>query len=187
MHTLGSSPCTAGAGGRCPSRWDVNVVDILSRDRARQPQSFSQSWFCSRSSRGRSSFRRRCRIATIERQTATFLDVFRRSTQVLRSAGGLPVAAGEPARRRVPGWLRRAERAVPAHRPGRPIRRDAAARPILKSLAAVDRALLRAAAAEVNKLEKRRAVPRDHRERRAVHRPVRHGVGNPDHVPADRR
>ena len=82
------------------------------------------------------------------------LDVFRPQHQVLGGAGGLQVAGGQSPGRHVPGGLRRAEAAAPAvsttGSPG-----AAAPRPTLKSLAAVDRALLRASSAEVNKLEKR--------------------------------
>lgn len=90
---------------------------------------------------------------SIERQTATFLDVFRRSTKFSEVQSVCPTLPASPlvgvfqagyaelnAQFRVTGQ---------AH-PGEP-----APRPILKSLAAVDRALLRAAAVEVNKLEKR--------------------------------
>ena len=55
-----------------------------------------------------------------------------------------------------------------------------------ESLQALDRALLRAAAVEVNKLEQPRAVPRDDGEHHAVHRPVRHGVGHHGGVPGHR-
>jgi biopolymer transport protein TolQ len=90
----------------------------------------------------------------IGRQTATFLDVFRRSTKFSEVQSVCPSLPASPLvgvfqagyaelnlQFRVTGQ---------AANPG-----EAAARPILKSLAAVDRALLRAAAVEVNKLEKR--------------------------------
>ena len=86
-------------------------------------------------------------------------DVPRRVPQereVLRSAGRLPHARGEPARRAVSVRLCGAEHAA-AHRhgpmPAKPA--AAAARPTLKSLDAVDRALLRATTVELNKLEHR--------------------------------
>jgi len=91
---------------------------------------------------------------TIGRQTATFLDVFRRSTKFSEVQSVCPSLPASPlvgvfqagyaelnAQFRITGQ---------AANPG-----EAAPRPILKSLAAVDRALLRAAAVEVNKLEKR--------------------------------
>ena len=90
----------------------------------------------------------------IERQTATFLEVFRRSTKFSEVQSVCPSLAASPlvgvflagyaelnAQFRLTG--------APSN-PGEP-----ASRPMLKSLTAVDRALLRAAAVEVNKLEKR--------------------------------
>jgi biopolymer transport protein TolQ len=91
----------------------------------------------------------------MERQTATFLDVFRRSTKfsevqaVCKSLDGSPLVGMFQA-----GYaelnLQLRTPAAPANSPPAP-----AARPTLKSLAAVDRALLRASSVEVNKLEKR--------------------------------
>ena len=72
--------------------------------------------------------------------------------QVLGRAVGVPVAGRQPARRDVPRRLRRAERPAAAGAAGR----QSGARPLVQpqELAAVDRALLRASSAEVNKLEK---------------------------------
>jgi biopolymer transport protein TolQ len=94
---------------------------------------------------------------TIERQTATFLDVFRRSSKFSEVQSVCPSLPASPlvgvfqagyaelnAQFRATGGA-----AAPAN-PG-----TGAPRPTLKSLAAVDRALLRASAVEVNKLEKR--------------------------------
>jgi biopolymer transport protein TolQ len=87
----------------------------------------------------------------IERQTATFLDVFRRSTKfsevqaVCKSLEGSPLVGMFQA-----GY---AELNLQLRNPGSPD--TAQGRPTLKSVAAVDRALLRASSAEVNKLEKR--------------------------------
>jgi biopolymer transport protein TolQ len=91
----------------------------------------------------------------IQRQTTTFLDVFRRSSKFSEVQSVCPSLPASPlvgvfqagyaelnAQFRITG--------APAANPGGP-----APRPILKSLAAVDRALLRASAVEVNKLEKR--------------------------------
>lgn len=90
----------------------------------------------------------------IERQTATFLDVFRRSTKfsevqaVCKSLEGSPLVGMFQA-----GY---AELNLQLRNPGTAGSPEAAqARPTLKSLAAVDRALLRASSSEVNKLEKR--------------------------------
>ena len=89
----------------------------------------------------------------LERQSATFLDVFRRSTKfsevqaVCKSLDGSPLVGIFQA-----GYaeLNLQLRQPPANSPEAP-----AGRPTLKSLAAVDRALLRASSVEVNKLEKR--------------------------------
>jgi biopolymer transport protein TolQ len=93
---------------------------------------------------------------TIERQTATFLDVFRRSSKFSEVQSVCPSLPASPlvgvfqagyaelnAQFKLTGG-------AAASNPGSP-----AGRPTLKSLAAVDRALLRASAVEVNKLEKR--------------------------------
>jgi biopolymer transport protein TolQ len=92
----------------------------------------------------------------IERQTATFLDVFRRSSKFSEVQSVCPSLPASPlvgvfqagyaelnAQFRVTGGAGAANPSTPA------------ARPTLKSLAAVDRALLRASAVEINKLEKR--------------------------------
>jgi biopolymer transport protein TolQ len=87
----------------------------------------------------------------IERQTATFLDVFRRSTKfsevqaVCKSLEGSPLVGMFQA-----GY---AELNLQLRHPGSPDTTQG--RPTLKSLNAVDRALLRASSAEVSKLEKR--------------------------------
>ena len=96
---------------------------------------------------------------TIEQQTATFLDVFRRSSKFSEVQSVCPSLPASPlvgvfqagyaelnAQFRTTGTAPAAAAANPG---------GSAARPILKSLAAVDRALLRASAVEVNKLEKR--------------------------------
>jgi biopolymer transport protein TolQ len=94
------------------------------------------------------SFRR------MERQSTTFLDVFRRSSKfsevqaVCKSLEGSPLVGMFQA-----GYAElnlQLRHANPANSPP-----AAAARPTLKSLPAVDRALLRASSVEVNKLEKR--------------------------------
>jgi biopolymer transport protein TolQ len=92
----------------------------------------------------------------IERQTATFLDVFRRSSKFSEVQSVCPSLPASPlvgvfqaGYAELNAQFRAAGSPAPAN-PG-----GAAARPILKSLAAVDRALLRASAVEVNKLEKR--------------------------------
>jgi biopolymer transport protein TolQ len=92
-----------------------------------------------------------------ERQSTTFLDVFRRSTKfsevqaVCKSLEGSPLVGMFQA-----GYaelnLQLRQPALPAAANSPPA---VAARPTLKSLPAVDRALLRASSVEVNKLEKR--------------------------------
>jgi biopolymer transport protein TolQ len=89
----------------------------------------------------------------VEQQTSTFLDVFRRSTKfsevqaVCKSLEGSPLVGMFQA-----GY---AELNLQLRQPAANSPPAAAARPTLKSLTAVDRALLRASSVEVNKLEKR--------------------------------
>lgn len=89
----------------------------------------------------------------IEQQTSTFLDVFRRSTKfsevqaVCKSLEGSPLVGMFQA-----GY---AELNLQLRQPAANSPATASARPTLKSLTAVDRALLRASSVEVNKLEKR--------------------------------
>jgi len=89
----------------------------------------------------------------IQRQTATFLDVFRRSTKFSEVQSVCPSLPASP----LVGVFQAgyAELNIQLRAGGSSNPGEAAGRPILKSLAAVDRALLRAAAVEVNKLEKR--------------------------------
>jgi biopolymer transport protein TolQ len=89
-------------------------------------------------------------------QTAQFLDVFRRSNKfsevqaVCRSLGESPlVGLFQSGYAELTAQLRQ-----PAETANGPNPKPAAGRPTLKSLPAVDRALLRASAVEVNKLEK---------------------------------
>jgi len=91
------------------------------------------------------------------RQSAQFLDVFRRSNKfsevqaVCRSLGDSPlVGLFQTGYAELTAQLRQSQ---PPEVGNGPNPRPAAGRPTLKSLAAVDRALLRASAVEVNKLE----------------------------------
>ena len=93
----------------------------------------------------------------IERQSSTFLDVFRRSSkfsEVQAICPSLPasplVGVFQAGYAELNAQFRVTAPPKDAANPPAP-----AARPMLKSLAAVDRALLRASAVEVNKLEKR--------------------------------
>lgn len=95
-----------------------------------------------------------------ERQSTSFLDVFRRSNKfsevqaVCRSLGDSPlVGLFQAGYAELTAQLRQSGPADAIDDPTNP--RTAAARPTLKSLTAVDRALLRASVIEVNKLEKR--------------------------------
>src|SRR4029453_16178433 len=92
----------------------------------------------------------------IERQSNTFLDVFRKSAKfsevqaVCPSLGASPlVGMFQAGYAELTAQLRQSSQ-TPAHPAS-----GAAPRPTLKSLTAVDRALLRASATEVNRLEKR--------------------------------
>ncbi|MEY4095724.1 MAG: Biopolymer transport protein ExbB [Acidobacteriota bacterium] len=91
----------------------------------------------------------------IEKQSATFIDVFRKSAKFSEVQAVCPSLAESPlvgmfqaGYAELTAQLRLSQPA--AATPGAP-----APRPTLKSLAAVDRALLRASSIEVNKLEKR--------------------------------
>ena len=93
----------------------------------------------------------------MERQSRTFLDVFRRSTKfsevqaVCKSLEGSPlVGMFQAGYAELNAQLRQSPAPQPAGSPP-----STPPRPTLKSLAAVDRALLRASSSELNKLEKR--------------------------------
>ncbi|HEX8027125.1 MAG TPA: MotA/TolQ/ExbB proton channel family protein [Vicinamibacterales bacterium] len=90
----------------------------------------------------------------IEKQTATFIDVFRKSAKFSEVQAVCPSLAASPlvgmfqaGYAELTAQLRLSQ---PQASPGTP-----APRPTLKSITAVDRALLRASSIEVNKLEKR--------------------------------
>ena len=91
----------------------------------------------------------------IEKHPSTFLDVFRKSAKFSEVQAVCPSLASSPLVGHVPGGLCRADGPAPAisaapASPGTPC-----AASNLKSITAVDRALLRASSIEVNKLEKR--------------------------------
>ncbi len=92
----------------------------------------------------------------VERQTATFLDVFRRSQKFSEVQAVCPSVPDSPlvgvfqaGYAELNAQFRTGAVPPPSNPPSQP------GRPILKSLEAVDRALIRAATAEVNKLEQR--------------------------------
>ena len=94
------------------------------------------------------------------RQSATFLDVFRRSSKfsevqaVCRSLRESPlVGLFQAGYAELTAQLRQAQPAIETA--GGPGQQGTGPKPVLKSLAAVDRALLRASVVEVNKLERR--------------------------------
>ena len=91
----------------------------------------------------------------VERQTATFLDVFRRSTKFSEVQSVCPSLPASPLVGVFQAGYAELNAQFRLTGSGQSNPGEAASRPILKSLAAVDRALLRAAAVEVNKLEKR--------------------------------
>ena len=98
-----------------------------------------------------------------ERQSASFLDVFRRSSKfsevqaVCRSLGDSPlVGLFQAGYTELTAQLRQNAPAENPANPGPPSNpRGPAGRPTLKSLPAVDRSLMRASGVEVNKLERR--------------------------------
>lgn len=94
---------------------------------------------------------------SVARQSATFLDVFRRSAKFSEVQAVCPTLPASPlvgvfqaGYAELNAQFRVTAGAPPSAQPG-----GAAARPTLKSLAAVDRALLRASTTELAKLEKR--------------------------------
>ena len=159
------SPCycrrQAGAVSDAPSTGILEPHRPIDRD-------FAQSF--SRSSRllsicvvGYHSSISGGRFAAPSKQSAQFLDVFRRSNKfsevqaVCRSLGDSPlVGLFQAGYAELTAQLRQTD--ARCGDTGRPIRGAAAGRPTLKSLTAVDRALLRASAVEVNKLETPHAV-----------------------------
>jgi biopolymer transport protein TolQ len=99
------------------------------------------------------------RYGKVARQTATFLDVFRRSSKFSEVQSVCPSLAASPlvgvfqaGYAEINAQLRAAAASPHAVASADPA---AAARPVLKSLTAVDRALLRASSAEMSKLERR--------------------------------
>ena len=161
LRTLGSPLSRpAAAGARAVLRLRTLGTGILELHRqldARFRRPFCSSSRCSRSRPGASSSTSCGRSGALARTVDAVPRRLPPQQQVLGSAGGLPIARRQPARRPVSGRLRRADRAAASdgartRRTG-PIHAPPAGRPTLKSLTAVDRALLRASVVEVNKLE----------------------------------
>lgn len=157
MHTLGTLILALQVQeGAAPLSGDVNVVDML-----RESGSVNLvvlailallsvvSWAI--------ILQKMWSYRAIQRQTVTFLDVFRRSSkfsEVQSICPSLPasplVGVFQAGYAELNAQFRLTGPASPPAAAGAP-----APRPVLKSLSAVDRALLRASSAEVNKLEKR--------------------------------
>ena len=162
MHTLGTLILALQVQEGAPSLGDVDVIDLL-----RETGPVNQvvlailvilsvlSWAI--------ILQKFLAYRTLERQTATFLDVFRRSSKFSEVQSVCPSLPASPLVGVFQaGYAELNSQLRPAGNPGgnpalatTPNPGTAVARPTLKSLAAVDRALLRASAVEVNKLEKR--------------------------------
>ena len=156
LHTLGTLILALQVQEGAPALGDVNVIDIL---RETGPVGLLVlailvllsvlSWAI--------ILQKFLVYRTIERQTATFLDVFRRSSKFSEVQSVCPSLPASPlvgvfqaGYAELNAQFKSTGTAIPSANPATP-----PARPTLKSLAAVDRALLRASAVEVNKLEKR--------------------------------
>ena len=88
---------------------------------------------------------------SVDRQTRTFLDVFRRSGKFSEVAAACPAMTASP----LVGVFQAGYAEITAQFSLAGTGRDPHERPILKSLDAVDRALIRAATSEVGRLERR--------------------------------
>ena len=162
MRTLGSllvCPARAGAGWGCArtSQSSTSIVRSSPSSTSSRKVVLLHPRCCSRSFRGASSSTSCGRSAArhVNRAVSRRLPP---QQQVFGSPGGLPLARRQPAGRPLPSRLRRTDRATAADSPTQrtdPIRGTPAGRPTLKSLTAVDRALMRASVVEVNKLEHR--------------------------------
>jgi biopolymer transport protein TolQ len=160
LRTLGS-PLAAlllqGAAGAVPDSSDTGIITLLSRSSVFELTILAGLLLLSVWSWGIFlykwwTFRRAAQ------QSTQFIDVFRRSSKfsevqaVCRSLGDSPlVGLFQTGYTELTAQLRQSAPEVS----NGPNPRPAAGRPTLKSLAAVDRALLRASAVEVNKLESR--------------------------------
>jgi biopolymer transport protein TolQ len=159
LHTLGTLVLALqvqAQEGAAPSLGDVNVIDLL-RETGPVNQAVLAilvilsvlSWAI--------ILQKVLAYRTLERQTATFLDVFRRSAKFSEVQAVCPTLPASPlvgvfqaGYAELNAQIRAAGGGGSGGNPG-----ESGGRPIVKSLAALDRALLRASAVEVNKLEKR--------------------------------
>ena len=145
--------------------------------------SFSQFWFCCQLSRGRSFSRRRCRPldSTANRDVSGRLSA---QHQVL-SAVRLPFPPASPLVGVFQAGYAELNAQFRAAGPGSSNPGETSSRPILKSLTAVDRALLRAAAVEVKCWRNGFRSRRSPAWRRSSGCSAPWGI--PDHLPAHRR
>jgi biopolymer transport protein TolQ len=156
LHTLGTLILALQVQEGAPPLGDVNVIDILTETGPVGQLVLAilillsvLSWAI--------ILQKFVAYRAIERQTATFLDVFRRSSKFSEVQSVCPSLPASPlvgvfqaGYAELNAQFKAAGTTTPSANPP-----AAPARPTLKSLAAVDRALLRASAVEVNKLEKR--------------------------------
>ena len=156
LHTLGTFVLALQVQDGAAPLGDVNVIDLL-RETGPVNQAVLGilvvlsvlSWAI--------ILQKLLAYRTLERQTATFLDVFRRSTKFSEVQSVCPSLPASPlvgvfqaGYAELNAQFRLTGGTTGTANPG-----EGATRPTLKSLAALDRALLRASAVEVNKLEKR--------------------------------
>jgi biopolymer transport protein TolQ len=155
LHTLGSLVLALQVQDGAPPLGEVNLIDLLRETGvvnwvvlAILAILSALSWAI--------ILQKLLAYRTLERQTATFLEVFRRSSKFSEVQSVCPSLPSSPlvgvfqaGYAELNAQFRHTGNPPPVN-PG-----ETVGRPMLKSIAAVDRALLRASAAEVNKLEKR--------------------------------
>ena len=165
LRTLGSPliallmQAQGGAASEGSTTSSTSIVRLVAEIQPHLPRAFCCCSCCCRSFRGASSSISCGRIAPPTKHTAQFLDVFRRSNKfsevqaVCRSLGDSPlVGLFQSGYAELTAQLRQA---APDASQRTAIREPPAGRPTLKSLTAVDRALMRASVVEINKLERR--------------------------------
>ncbi len=157
MHTLGTLVLALqvqAQEGAAPPLGDVNVIDLL-RETGPVNQAVLAilvilsvvSWAI--------ILQKVLVYRRLEHQTATFLDVFRRSSKFSEVQSVCPTLPASPLVGVFQAGYAELNAQIRAAGGGTGNPGEGAGRPTLKSLAALDRALLRASAVEVNKLEKR--------------------------------
>lgn len=157
MHTLGTLVLALqvqAQEGAAPPLGDVNVIDLL-RETGPVNQAVLAilvilsvvSWAI--------ILQKVLVYRRLEHQTATFLDVFRRSSKFSEVQSVCPTLPASPLVGVFQAGYAELNAQIRATGGGAGNPGEGVGRPTLKSLAALDRALLRASAVEVNKLEKR--------------------------------